>query len=65
LILVLVARQRAVRGTIARSGSRVIAYEELILTRAAKGRRSACGLLDISGIVSTVEASSASDTVVG
>jgi hypothetical protein len=65
LILVLVARQRAVRGTITMSGSRVIAYEELILTRAAKGRRSACGLLDICGIVPTVEASSASDIVVG
>jgi membrane protein implicated in regulation of membrane protease activity len=58
LVLVLVARQGAVGGTVARPGSRVVVYEELVFTRAEAGR-AAGGLLEIGGIIAAVEASSA------
>lgn len=65
MVLVLVARQRVVRGTVAWPGRRIVVHEELILSRAAKGRRSVDGWLNISSVVSAVEASSASNIVVG
>jgi hypothetical protein len=58
LILVLVARQRAVGGTVARPDGGVVVYEELVLARAEAGR-AAGGLLEIGGIIAAVEASSA------